>query len=227
MFIAGFLLAICVCGIVWAILAPSEPAYQGKRLSVWLDEFRALDFSKRNDPAEPQVRAIRAIGTNAISWLLKEYGEEDVWQGRLNQLLSKQKMIKFRFPDVHDRLSRATLGFRALGEIGEPAIPDLLALVYDYPGFAPGALAGIGRPAIPALQQCLTNMTMYTTSIGTYAVVPGNTIAEIFNATSAGPFSKSDIEVFLPTIEAWARQSTNQQAKSKATWFYEHLDQLK
>jgi hypothetical protein len=227
MFIAGLLLAICAFGIVWAIVAPSEPTYRGKRLSMWLDEFRALDFSKRNDPKLPQALAIRTIGTNAIPWLLKEYRGGGVWQWRLNQLLSKQRMIKYRFPDVNDRLTRATLGFRALGEIGEPAIPDLLAIVNAYPGYAPGALAGIGRPAIPALQQCLTNMTMFTNSAGAYALVPGNTITEIFNATSAGPFSKSDIEVFLPTIEAWARQATNQQAKSHATWFIEHIDKLK
>lgn len=142
--------------------------------------------------------------------MLKEFRGGGVWQWRFNQLLNKQRLIKYRFPDVNDRLSRASLGFWALGEMAEPAIPDLLALVNAYPGFVPGALAGIGRPAVPALQQCLTNMTMYTNSLGTYAIVPGNTIAEIFNATSYGPFSKSDIEIFLPTIQYWARQSTNQ-----------------
>jgi len=159
--------------------------------------------------------------------MLKEFRGGGVWQWRVNQILGKQRLIKYRFPDVNDRLSRATLGFWALGEIGEPAIPQLLAIVDSYPGFAPGALAGIGRPAVPALHQCLTNMTMYTNSLGTYAIVPGNTINEIFNATSFGPFSKSDIQTFLPTIESWANQTTNQQAQSKAAWFLSHYEQLK
>ena len=49
------------------------------------------------------------------------------------------------------RLSRATAGFQALGDLAEPAIPDLLTLVEKSPGFVPSALAAIGPAAVPAL----------------------------------------------------------------------------
>jgi hypothetical protein len=68
---------------------------------------------------------------------------------------------------------------------------------------------------------------MYTNSLGTYALIPGNTISDIFNAASFGPFSKADLGIFLPVIERWARQSTNQQAQIKAAWFLSHYDSLR
>jgi hypothetical protein len=208
--------------------SPSEPAYGGKRLSVWLDELAASDWSRPSDPRREQsMQAVRAIGTNAIPWLLNEYRRSgSVWQWRLNQLINKQQLIKYRFPDINHRLTRATLGFQALGEIGEPAIPDLLALVEATPGYIPGALAGIGRPAVPALQQCLTNTTLSTNSLGIYAIIPGNTIVDIWNASNLGTFSKSDLAIFLPAIQAWAQQTTNSQAQTKAQSFLKHYDEM-
>ena len=223
----SLVLAVGVTGIVWWMLAPSEPEYDGKNLSTWLDEIGTLDYTKRTDPNIPQVQAVRAIGTNAIPWLLKDLSADGgMLQWRANLLLNKQNVIKYCFPSALDRLTRVAIGFGALGELGEPAIPRLLTLVEDQPGHVPGALARIGRPAIPALQQCLTNTTLYTNSLGVYAIIPGNTISDIYNATSLGPFSRSDIEVFIPVIETWAAQSTNAQAQRKAIWFLDHLDQL-
>lgn len=161
---------------------------------------------------------MRAIGTNAIPWLLKEFRPDSAWPHKLNRLLNKQGIIKYRFR-IRDHLRRGTMGFFALGELGESAIPMLLTLVEEYPGYVPGALAGIGHPAVPALQKCLANSKLYTNSLGAYAIIPGNTINEIFNASQAGPFSKSDLEIFLPRIQAWALQTTNLQAQRKATEF--------
>jgi hypothetical protein len=224
----GLGVLMIICAVAWRAGMPSEPTYDGMRLSAWLDDLSKLDsVQQRSKGAQKQIKAIRAIGTNAIPFLLGEYRQKgDAWKWRVNQLLNKQHFIKARFPDPNVRLRRATFGFRALGEIGEPAIPDLLSLVEATPGYVPGALAAIGRPAIPALQRCLTNMTPYTNSMGTYAIIPGNTVSEIFNATSLGPFSKADVGVFLPQIRAWSRQTTNTQAQSKAQFFLDHYDAL-
>jgi hypothetical protein len=226
--VASLVLASFICGIAGRSSSPSEPAYGGKRLSLWLNELCALDSFKQAELGRSQILAVRSIGTNAIPWLLAEFRRGGLpWQWELNQLLNKQRLIKYRFLDADHRLYRATVGFRALGEMAEPAIPKLLSLVEAYPGYVPGTLAGIGRPALPALQQCLTNMTLYTNSLGSYAIIPGNTISDIYNATSYGPFSKSDIGILLPAIEAWAQQTTNRQAQTKAMWFLSGYDQLK
>jgi len=189
--------------------APNEPNYGGKTLSTWLDELAALDYSKRWDPLTKPVQAVRAMGTNALPWLLSELRSDGGrLPAKLNQLLTKQSVIKYRFRDINSRLSRAALGFQALGELAEPAIPALLRLVENKPGFVPGALAAIGPAAVPALQQCLTDTRSYATSVGQIVPIPGNTIGGIHSAINAGRLSRSEVAILLPAIRDWA-QSTN------------------
>ena len=218
-FVSFSLLAVLALAIVWQSFSSSEPNYSGKRLSVWLDELSALDFSKRADTNTPQVQAVRSIGTNAIPWLMSELKRNGKpWEWRINHVLQKQHFIKYRFPDINTRLSRATLGFEALDGLGEPAVPELLGLVETKPGYIPTALAGIGAPALPALAQCLTNTKSYATSAGSMAPIPGNTIGAIYNAITGRRISKSEAAMFLPMIRAWA-QSTNQHAVRYASQF--------
>jgi len=194
---------------VWQTRSPTEPRHEGKRLSVWLDELCTLDFAKRADPQTKQVQALRAIGTNALPWLLSELQSNGGrLPAKLNQLLAKQSVIKYRFRDINTRLSRATVGFRALGELAEPAIQSLLSLVESQPGFVPSALAAIGPAAIPALQQCLTNTRSYATSVGPIIPIPGNTIGAIHNAMNEGRISRKEIASLMPAIRSSA-QYTN------------------
>ena len=228
----GVLLAGVVVGLVWTFLLPAEPAYGGKKLSAWADELTAIraDVSHRGTRGQEHVKAIRAIGTNAIPWLLAQYRHGSVWQWRMNQLLDKQHLVKLRFPDPDLGAIRATTGFIALGDAAEPGIPALLARVEAFPGYIPGALVGIGHPAVPALLQCLTNATLVETSGGTYAPIPGNTLSYILNATSLGPsptLSKSEVALFLPAIQAWANQTTNQLAQMKAQSFLSQYDEMR
>lgn len=218
------LLIVLIGLVVWRTGFRHEPTYSGKRLSVWLDELAALDYTKRADPNTPQVRAVRSIGTNAIPWLLADLKKKgDPWSSRINRVLGKQHVIKYRFPDVNARLSRATFGFEALGEAAAPAIPSLLGLLEDTPGYVPSALAGIGAPALPALGQCLTNTRSYGTSFGQIAPIPGNTIGAIYNAIHAGRLSASEVTFLLPAIRGWA-QSTNQNAARYAAAFLKDFD---
>ena len=223
----GFVLTAVLGGIVFLASAPREPTDNGKKLSAWLDELAALDYSKRGDPHTQQAQAVRAIGTNALPWLLKDLradGSRLHW--RLNQILDRQSVINYRFPDINRRLSRAAIGFQTLGEIAEPAISELLSLVEVCPGYVPGALVGIGPPAMPALQQCLTNTRSYPTSAGQIVPIPGNTIGAIHNAISAGRLSRSEVAVLVPAIRQLA-QSTNRNPAQYdyATPFLRDFDQ--
>jgi hypothetical protein len=168
-----------------------------------------MTFPGECDPDTRPAQAVRAIGTNAIPWLLHELrAEGGTLKWRFNQLLGRQTFVKFRFMDADTRLRRACMGFAALGPIAEPAIPTLLKLVEDNPGYVPSALAYVGPPAIPALQQCLTNYYSCNSSVGRIVPIPNNTISAIFNAIQAGRLSNSHAALFLPAVRAWA-QSTN------------------
>jgi hypothetical protein len=224
---AGALIVAALTVVIWKASTPSEPSYDGRKLSVWLDEFLQFPVNQMVDPNTSQVQAVRAMGTNAIPWLLYQLRpSSSTWQWKLNQLLNRQQVIKFRFADIHQRLSRGTVGFWALGEMGESAIPALLDLVEVHPENVPSALTGMGRPAIPALQQCLANTRLFTNSAGVYDVA-GYTIARINYAARIGIFPKSSLPNFLPTIEGWAQQSTNQQAKSEAQFFLENVGRVR
>jgi hypothetical protein len=202
------ILAGVICVTLWKT-SPPEPSHGGKKLSVWLDELLALNHPAQWDPNTKQAQAVRAIGTNALPWLLYELrAEGSRLQSRINQLLARQSIIKYRFPDVNTRLRRACRGFEALGPIAEPAIPELMTLVEATPGYVPSALAAIGPPAVPALQQCLTNYYSCTSSVGRIVPIPNNTIGAVYNAISAGRLSNSHASLFLPAVKAWA-QSTN------------------
>jgi hypothetical protein len=210
--VLGALLTVVLVGVIFLALRQREPTYNGKELSKWLNELAALDHSKRWDVHTEQAQAVRAIGTNALPWLLTELqADGSRWEYELNQLLAKQSLVKYRFPDVNARLTRATLGFHALGELGQPAIPDLLKLVERKPGFVPDALAAIGSAAVPALRQCLTNTHSYTTSAGPISPIPGNTIGAVYNAIHAGRLTTSEAGSLLPAIRDWA-ESTNRSA---------------
>src|SRR6185503_16726237 len=93
--------AASIVALLWRP-SPHEPSYGGKKLSAWLDELSAMDHPANWDPGTKPAQAVRAIGTNAIPWLLYELRTEPSGlQWRLNQLLTKQKIVKYRFPDVN------------------------------------------------------------------------------------------------------------------------------
>jgi len=222
------------CGLVLTVIAvvlvasrgPAEPAHDGKKLSAWLDELSAMNFPRECDPDTRPARAVRAIGTNAIPWLIQEMGARgSTVRWRLNQLLARQNIIRFRFLDHHTRVRRACMGFAALGPMAEPAIPGLLKLVEANPGYVPSALSYIGPPAIPALQQCLTNYYSMNTSVGRLVPIPNNTISAIFNAISAQRLSNSHAALFLPAVKAWG-QSThrNPAAYDSSAMFLQKFD---
>ncbi len=215
-----------VAAFVWWLLPPGEPGYEGKKLSTWIDELQALTRAEQANPKTPQVRAMRAIGTNAIPWLLKEIERHPngaAWRRRVNQVLYKQTLIRYRVPYPNHQ-NRAEVGFRALGELGEPAIPAILALVAKYPGYVPQTLAAIGPPAIPALQNCLTNTGLSTNTVGNFRnQVPEQTMEAVYWAGTVGSLTYPDIVILFPSIKGWAAQSTNHWAQQSAASFFDRL----
>ena len=84
-------------GAIW--LWPSqEPAYEGKRLSQWLDEGMRLApydaYSTNQSVRRVVVKAVQAIGTNAIPFLLREMERtESPWLQSAKTRAYKMKMM--------------------------------------------------------------------------------------------------------------------------------------
>ncbi len=240
--VAGLLLAAAIGGYGWVNSPPREPSYGGKKLSAWLDELPQAVHTAYPATAPP-VQAVRAIGTNAIPWLLYQFRTDDTswyglyksWPEKANGWLDKQHLVAYRFsepmraPALKPRLRRGTQGLEALGELAAPAIPELLKLMDRHPAHISATLVWIGRPAVPAVQTCLTNLkpamfagVVLATSTnrtkvryirsGGSTVIGEYTLTQIHNAHNAGRLSNSDVETLLPPIRAWATQTTNMNA---------------
>lgn len=217
--------AVLTCAIAWRSAVSSEPQFAEKELSWWLDDL-ANRGPTRGANGTNQITAIRAIGTNAIPWLLREYrqstGKGAVLAKKLNNLLGKQNLFSFRLRDPDYHIYRATVGFRALGEIAQPAIPELLSMLEANPRLVLDALVSIGRPAVPAVLHCLTNTRPYNNQLPLEGDVPQTAISALFDAAINGELSEADTAVFIPEIEAWEDQTTNQPVQAKAKYFLDN-----
>lgn len=112
---------------------PSEPSYQGRKLSQWLVD---IDFGQPPDKRQKAGAAMRQMGVRTLPFLLAGLDPDKSSDARSRQ---------------------ATWGFDALGPVAKPAIPQVVRLLEKNPGYAPLVLAEIGPDAMPEVLQALTN----------------------------------------------------------------------
>src|SRR6266404_522741 len=95
-----FLVAIASL-VMWQVFHNREPAYQGKRLTVWIDEF-AKSWLFPDARGEAQA-AIREIGTNALPLLLQWTAAQDsVLKKKVMVLVARQRLFKISMPSEDD-----------------------------------------------------------------------------------------------------------------------------
>src|SRR5216684_1668272 len=79
-------------GLVWMLSRLTEPAYQGKPLRLWLNEFNGFP----PDTNEAVVLAFRAMGTNAIPALLRIIqSREPPFERLISKLDRTQPLVHF------------------------------------------------------------------------------------------------------------------------------------
>ena len=144
------MIALVGCFIVFS--GAKEPRFAGRSLTYWA--------ARLNQP-EAQ-RALTAIGTNALPFLIEWLDEEptrfDVWTWRINNRLPTSLR-----PNPWPFGTRKYIAEQALGFLGTNAIPAIPALIrtFDWkwaggaPAFGQVALSEIGPAAIPALMKAL------------------------------------------------------------------------
>lgn len=165
-----FLAGLIVGAALFALRSPGAgPKYGGKHLTVWIEEYRHLRLAPRGPDTDEKtgeaLRAIRAIGTNAVPTLLDMVAASDSKPKlKFMELLKKQRIITLNLQPADYYRSRATFGFGALGDAARPAIPGLIDLLSDPdPGVRASAahcLSFFGpdaREAVPHLIGLLKN----------------------------------------------------------------------
>ncbi|HEV7925172.1 MAG TPA: hypothetical protein VGR14_07455 [Verrucomicrobiae bacterium] len=164
--IAAALLAVCAA--VWMVRHFSEPSYQGKLLSAWLDDgVRNGDMmwfggESRGCDSQP-AQAVLAVGPCGIPLLLSLLrGKDTALQKKLRDLAQKYKWIPIDRHNPDDLHAMACYGFWVLGPAGKSAVPQLIILLDDDDAgvrtLAAYVLSFIGpadTAALPALEKRL------------------------------------------------------------------------
>ncbi len=166
--------SLCViCGALAAILCwpsnrTSEPMFQGRTLSYWLDFLNnpSKDWEHREDAAI----AVRHIGTDALPFLLKWMRDETPpWRLKLNTTLGKLPKPIRTIPFVAsfietkpDYSPLAVAGFSILRSEASSAVPELTRVMnrtryYSRQRRAIQALASIGNEGLEPLLQALVD----------------------------------------------------------------------
>lgn len=140
------MIILLACGIltlalVWTLLREREPSYRGRTLSYWLERRQQLVKAQRPSPAglDESQRAILAIGTNAIPWLLAwiRYEPNPVPQSVLNRVQWSYwstpigNFIRYGSESRNSRAENVVLAFGTLGTNAAPALPGLVPLMKD------------------------------------------------------------------------------------------------
>lgn len=179
--------AIASAGVVcFVLLSHSGPAFKNRPLSWWVEQH----YSSPENNARA-AEAIRAIGTNALPFLLAEL------QSSPSSLLrsSKPLMIRIypefvqrRYGKIWMRHDAAVQAFKVLGTNAMPALPQLISLLGKN-AWAHQAIAAIGDPAVPTLANLLEsgNPVLYRGALDSLALMRTSRSDEFLTSLMEAP----------------------------------------
>jgi hypothetical protein len=157
-------------GFAWVVLRPHEPVFEGKPLSVVLDEaYGHGSFAGRARSAKPDMprpraeRAVRAMGTKALPVLVEMAGARmSGFRSFVGDIAGDSSMDFLHLPPQEGKHGIAVWGMGVLGKEAWPAVPALIRLLGDKDPdvqlTAAQCLARIGpaaAEAVPALIRML------------------------------------------------------------------------
>ena len=193
LFIA-FAALLCACLLGFLIFGKSaNPAYHGKRLSVWLKE-----SEQANRTSSPATAALRHFGHDAeplLSAMLQ--AQDSSISGKLKQLLQRQSLVKFHFETADAVNLRALHACSVLGPEASGTVPAITALLeqryrggVNYPNgrpayeFALGMLAHMGPDGIKGLVRELdsNNINIRVRTAELLGTAPGTGAPEVIAA---------------------------------------------
>jgi hypothetical protein len=178
--VVGLMFVALLAGAVFVALRhPSEPAWEGRRLSDWTE--RHIPSSEAQPPyGSPgwhlADRAIKEIGTNGIPTLLRmSAATESDLRARLRRLATKQRFVFVNYRYAPDLNREAEYAFELLGTNAESAVPELIRIYQqarspDSQMYAALSLGNIGKPAEPAVPVLISNFTHTNDQVRFYAV---------------------------------------------------------
>ncbi len=197
----GFVAVIAI-GLFFSVVRYSEPEYQGKPISAWLNDFAA---HKGNYSI-----AVHEIGTNGLPYVVRNLARNDSkWRRNYHDLQLKfPKVLQLLFQAPKPNL-QVVDGANAFGFLGSNSIPNAITLLkHDSPSVRQAAAWGLGAlrrqtaaadQAIPALidalrdteQQVRFHAVLALKEMGADASNAVPALAKVLADTGVGPQTNS------------------------------------
>ena len=174
---------LALAGLAIHFLFPGEPVYHGKRLSSWVADLHPRMGEARQQEAE---LALRAIGTNAVPYLLEllQHREPPLLSGlrefsqRTKTFLRMDSQLELPWVAVVERDLQLSAAFAALGPSARPAFPALTRLLLrpETTSVSASALARIGPDAFGPLSRALESphAEVRAAAAGAIGIMPGD-----------------------------------------------------
>jgi hypothetical protein len=176
---------VAAVGLYFVLRPPTEPSYQGKPLSVWVDEIgKARIYGKRDVPEAEYREAIQHMRAEALPFLLKWLTEDSTAgvnrffkiRSWLPSFLQTSRLLARVERKLARRMGPAYRAFGAegalilLGKDAQPAVPALVHMFcktsasyygsyYGFQAYRSGnVLAGLGKEALPEVLAVLNDL---------------------------------------------------------------------
>jgi hypothetical protein len=128
--VGAAVLAIAALGAWWWPKSRSEPVYRGKTLSAWLDE-RYEPYPGSVVLTKEAEGAVRAIGTDAIPWLMNWLRASDSLGNKIASTVVTRLGVPLRVPGSYEMQTRAAYGLAALGPVAKPVFPEIAMIALN------------------------------------------------------------------------------------------------
>ncbi len=170
------LLLLVALSALTALLWPREPTYQGRKLSSWVIDLNCYEFVENRDAAEAAFRHFGTNALPYLSQELRSKDSNFKqkimsWNERFQNRWD-HNLIKLTSADYHRSGASQAIGI--LGSQAAPLIPDLIANLNDpeLTGDSANALGAIGEPALPVILATADSTNWYFRWAAAVALTP-------------------------------------------------------
>jgi hypothetical protein len=209
-FLLAGLIVLVSFGYFLSYSTSKLPVYGGKTFYQWATELQKAQANysdpKRWETVEATSAAIRAIGTNALPFVMADLRAQPSLKERLLAWLApRAKFLKLKPLSASDRWVRGIRALEVLGPLAKGNLPELVTMASLSTGYSEGALMAIGPDAIPAFTNLLAVSTFPRT---------GNLIGAFANSVYADRIKPEQAAVTLPYLV-----KVFQSADSHGRWY--------